>query len=51
VRRYAEANFSLDTMVEHYVALYDTLLGPTLPIVRQATVGAEISGVQISAAA
>jgi len=51
VRRYAEANFSLDTMVEHYVALYDALLGPTLPIVKQTTVGAKISGAQIPAAA
>jgi hypothetical protein len=41
VRRYVEANFSVDTMVDHYIALYDTLLRPTLPIVKP-TYGTEV---------
>jgi glycosyltransferase involved in cell wall biosynthesis len=51
VRRYAEANFSLDTMVERYIALYDSLLRPTLPIVKQIPVDTDISGTQVAAAA
>ena len=51
VRRYAETNFSLDTMVERYIALYDTLLRPTLPAVKQIRVETEISGAHIPAAA
>ncbi|MFZ0663299.1 MAG: glycosyltransferase family 4 protein [Acidobacteriaceae bacterium] len=41
VREYAQANFSVDTMVERYIGLYDTLLRRTLPIVKQ-TFDAEI---------
>jgi len=35
VREYAQANFSVDAMVEQYIALYDSLVRPTLPIVAQ----------------
>ncbi|MGH9586282.1 MAG: glycosyltransferase family 4 protein [Acidobacteriaceae bacterium] len=35
VREYAKANFSVDAMVDQYIALYDSLLRPTLPIVTQ----------------
>lgn len=36
VREYAQINFSVDAMVEQYIALYDSLVCPTLPIARQA---------------
>jgi len=36
VREYAQTNFSVDTMVEQYITLYDSLVCPTLPIVTQA---------------
>ena len=36
VREYAQANFSLDAMVEQYITLYDSLVRPTLPIVTKA---------------
>jgi glycosyltransferase involved in cell wall biosynthesis len=34
VREYARDNFSVDAMVERYIALYDTLARPTLPMVK-----------------
>lgn len=42
VREYAAANFSVDAMVERYITLYDTLVRPTLPIVKP-TFGTEVS--------
>lgn len=36
VRHYAQANFSVGAMVDQYIALYDSLVCPTLPIVKQA---------------
>lgn len=48
VRHYAEVNFSTDTMVERYIALYDSLLRPSLPIMKQTAVS---TGTEIPAAA
>jgi len=34
VREYAQANFSVDIMVEKYITLYDSLVCPSLPIAK-----------------